>query len=125
MGNVTDSLDFVLEHLGELQHELDALGDQIDHDADSGPVALRRTSAAWAKAAGHLAWLQARVEGERALLARLGGMIRSQKCGNCGRWFEVDSGTAERRRWCSAACRQAAYRARLDQGDDAPTDKAR
>lgn len=123
MANVTDSLEFTLEHLGELQHELDALGDELRSAAFPDAASALLWLNAWGKVAGHLAWILGRIEAEHALLVRLGEMVRSNKCSNCGRWFEVPSSSASRRRYCSAACKQAAYRARLDQGEELSLDE--
>jgi hypothetical protein len=114
MANVTDSLDMVWSQLGELEHHLDATDSHLADVGGNERLALHDARATLALARGHLRGILLMLERERQSLARLSGMIQSLRCENCHRYFEASGGAASRREYCSPACRQAAYRARLD-----------
>jgi hypothetical protein len=114
MANVTDSLDLVLGGLGELQHDLDAVAAKLfgnDYDQGTDLVGARGDLA---DAQVHLAYLVGAVQAERRILVDLGALVKSQRCDNCRRYFEVSTQHGSQRRYCSAACRTAAWRVRSD-----------
>lgn len=114
MANVTDSLDMVLDRLGELEHELDGACHLAISAMGSDNEAAYAAIAALGTTQGHLQRLRDIVTQERRLLDMLGQLVHSLKCSNCGRWFEVPPHKVKRQEYCSPACRQAAYRARRD-----------
>lgn len=112
MSNVTDSLDIVYDQLVEQIHLLDAALAQLTPDALRSPTGYERPRGAVAVALTCARSLLATVDQERRLLVELAQMVRSVRCGNCRRWFEVVPGGGRAPEYCSQACRQAAYRAR-------------
>lgn len=114
MPNVTDSLDFILDFLPEIEHQLDRVAQAVHRIDVDGPQALTDAYLALSTVRADLHYAIARLGREHQALVEAGQLIRSLKCDNCGRYFEVTDGSSGTRRWCSPACRQAAYRARSD-----------
>jgi hypothetical protein len=114
MPNVTDSLDLAMSSLQEIDAELLHGLDQLNYVDAAEFELLISAIRLIATARGRLVYLLERLGQERDLLVQLGQLVRSNKCSNCGRWFEVPSSSASRRRYCSPACRTAAWRVRSD-----------
>lgn len=114
MPNVTDSLDFILDFLPEIEHQLDRVAQAVHRIDVDGPQALTDAYLALSTVRADLHYAIARLGREHQALVVEGQLIRSLKCDNCLRFFEVTTGAAGTRRFCSPACKQAAYRARSD-----------
>jgi hypothetical protein len=112
MPNVTDSLNFILEYLPELEHELDRACSlaiaAMGHDAESCDAAVT----ALGTVGGHLRYAIEHLQAEHQALVDVGALFHTQVCEHCGNAFTVTTHGRGPRQWCSQACRQAAYRNR-------------
>jgi hypothetical protein len=117
MGNITDSLDIIYDEATELEHDCDAMIGVVHQALDPlSPVAPEAGRAVQTVQA-RIHYLVARIDQERRLMAELAQMVRSLRCANCLRWFEVIPSPGRAPEYCSPACRTAAYRARKQASD--------
>jgi hypothetical protein len=112
MHNVTDSLNFLLDYLPELEHEMDVASKlavaAMGHDAQSCEAAVT----ALGTVGGHLRYAIERLQREHRSLVEAGSLFRTGICTYCGSPFVESSHSRSPKQFCSQACRQAAYRNR-------------
>jgi hypothetical protein len=110
--NVTDSLNFVLDHLPEIEHQLDDACYLVVKASSTNPASLKAAHLALGSVRGQLHYVIDHLVREHQALVDAGALFRVQVCENCGNPFSVTTHGRGPRRWCSQACRQAAYRNR-------------
>jgi hypothetical protein len=117
MANITDSLDAIHDQLVELEHEVDSMTDAVHQALEQLSPAAVEAARSMGKVVGHVRYLVGLCEQERRLVDELAQMVRSLRCANCQRWFEVIPSPGRAPEYCSPACRTAAYRARKQASD--------
>jgi hypothetical protein len=115
MRNVTDTLLMVLDRLGELQHDLDGLGDRICKATELRSDTYNGMIDAFSQVAGTMRHVRWAAEEELKVIDRESSLVRSLECCECGESFVRVVVPGRAPVYCSSRCRMRAWRARAAQ----------
>lgn len=113
--NVTDSLDAIGLEIERARNCLAPAARQLEHPPDPSPPASLFALGRVLDTITILDDVLDIVRREKHALAEAGKLMQAKACAHCGFSFLFAPGAGREPHYCSAACRQRAYRLRITQ----------